>query len=101
MPRIIRSGTIYWPAYKLDYKKLLEEDPICIKDKLFSDKDLVITDLASTTKYLGIHKELNEKYKLYEVADADSDFENVTTEYEDKFMSYGMKIYRCEAKKRK
>ena len=62
---------------KLDYKKLLEEDPICIKDKLFSDKDLVITDLASTTKYLGIHKELNEKYKLYEVADADSDFENV------------------------
>ncbi|MGL4910995.1 MAG: tRNA (guanosine(46)-N7)-methyltransferase TrmB [Romboutsia sp.] len=29
-----------------------------------------------------------------------SDFENVTTEYEDKFMSYGMKIFRCEAKKR-
>ena len=25
--------------------------------------------------------------------------ENVTTEYEDKFMSQGMKIYRCEAKK--
>ena len=32
---------------------------------------------------------------------ANSDFENVTTEYEDKFMSYGMKIYRCEAKKLK
>lgn len=31
---------------------------------------------------------------------AESDFENVTTEYEDKFMSYGMKIFRCEAKKR-
>ncbi|MEG1310937.1 MAG: tRNA (guanosine(46)-N7)-methyltransferase TrmB [Romboutsia sp.] len=30
-----------------------------------------------------------------------SDFENVTTEYEDKFMSYGMKIFRCEANKRK
>ncbi|MGL5346922.1 MAG: tRNA (guanosine(46)-N7)-methyltransferase TrmB [Peptostreptococcaceae bacterium] len=30
---------------------------------------------------------------------ANSDFENVTTEYEDKFMSYGMKIFRCEAKK--
>lgn len=26
--------------------------------------------------------------------------ENITTEYEDKFMSQGMKIYRCEAKKR-
>ena len=32
---------------------------------------------------------------------ANSDFENVTSEYEDKFMSYGMKIYRCEAKKSK
>lgn len=31
---------------------------------------------------------------------ANSPFENVTTEYEDKFMSYGMKIFRCEAKKR-
>lgn len=31
---------------------------------------------------------------------ANSDIENITTEYEDKFMSYGMKIYRCEAKKR-
>ena len=31
---------------------------------------------------------------------ANSDFKNVTTEYEDKFMSYGMNIYRCEAKKR-
>lgn len=30
---------------------------------------------------------------------AKSDFKNVTTEYEDKFMSYGMRIFRCEAKK--
>ncbi|MEF9990617.1 MAG: tRNA (guanosine(46)-N7)-methyltransferase TrmB [Romboutsia sp.] len=28
------------------------------------------------------------------------DIHNVTTEYEDKFMSQGMKIFRCEAKKR-
>lgn len=32
---------------------------------------------------------------------ANSEFiENVTTEYEDKFMSQGMRIFRCEAKKR-
>lgn len=31
---------------------------------------------------------------------ANCDFENITTEYENKFMSYGMKIHRCEAKKR-
>ncbi len=29
-----------------------------------------------------------------------SDFENVTTEYEDKFISQGLKIFRCEAKLR-
>ncbi|MDV9820379.1 tRNA (guanosine(46)-N7)-methyltransferase TrmB, partial [Clostridioides difficile] len=30
-----------------------------------------------------------------------SEYENnVTTEYEDKFMSQGMRIFRCEAKKR-
>lgn len=31
---------------------------------------------------------------------ARSEFENVTTEYEDKFMSQGLKIFRCEAKLR-
>ena len=31
---------------------------------------------------------------------ANSDFENVTTEYEDKFRSQGLKIFRCEAKSR-
>ena len=30
---------------------------------------------------------------------SNSDFENVTTEYEDKFISQGLKIFRCEAKK--
>lgn len=32
---------------------------------------------------------------------ANSPFENITTEYEDKFMSNGMKIFRCEAEVRK
>lgn len=30
----------------------------------------------------------------------DEDFENVTTEYEDKFMAQGMQIFRCEASKK-
>ena len=30
-----------------------------------------------------------------------TEIENITTEYEDKFMSQGLQIYRCEAKKRK
>lgn len=41
----------------------------------------------------------NWKLKNISLDLANSDFENVTTEYEDKFMSYGMKIFRCEASK--
>ena len=61
----------------IDYKKLLEEEPTVIKDKFFDNKDLVITDLKSVTKYFEIHKNLNEKYKLSEIANADTDFEKV------------------------
>lgn len=61
----------------VDYKKLLEEEPVIIKDKFFDNKDLVATDLESATEYFDIHKKLNEKYKLYEIADADTDFEKV------------------------
>lgn len=63
---------------KLDYKKLLEEDPISINDKYYVDsEDLVETDLAHISAYHELHQKLNEKYKLSEVADADTDFEKV------------------------
>lgn len=79
------------------------------------------------SNFLNIYKEiLNEKgeihfktdneklfeFSLNEIASNDwllknisldlfnSDFENVTTEYEDKFISQGLKIFRCEAKLR-
>ncbi|WP_195938872.1 tRNA (guanosine(46)-N7)-methyltransferase TrmB [Romboutsia sp. 1001713B170131_170501_G6] len=42
----------------------------------------------------------NWKLKNISLDLANSEFENVTTEYEDKFMSYGMKIFRCEARKK-
>lgn len=61
----------------INYKKLLEEEPIIIKDKFSNNKDLVITDLLNITKPFDIHKTLNEKYKLSEVANADTDFEKV------------------------
>lgn len=44
----------------VDYKKLLEEEPVTIKDKFFDNKDLVATDLESATEYFDIHKKLNE-----------------------------------------
>lgn len=61
----------------IDYKKLLEEEPTIINDKFFDNKDLIVTDLRSVTKYFDIHKKLNEKYKLSEVANADTDFKKV------------------------
>lgn len=89
--------------------------------KRWSKRRLTHTNFLERYKYIlnndgEIHlKTDNEKlfeFSLNEIASnnfilknisldlANSDFQNVTTEYEDKFMSYGMKIYRCEAKKR-
>lgn len=63
---------------KLDYKKLLAEDPVEIRDKYYLDnEDLVETDLAHTAAFFELHKKINEKYKLSEVATADTDFEKV------------------------
>ena len=50
---------------------------------------------------LNEFSEANLKLKNITLDLANSDYEgNVTTEYEDKFMSYGMKIYRVEGIKR-
>ena len=63
---------------ELDYKKLLAEDPVEIRDKYYVDnEDLVETDLAHISATRELHKKLEEKYKLSEVATADTDFEKV------------------------
>lgn len=62
---------------KLDYKKLLAEDPLCINDKFFNNKDLIPTDLESATAYLALHSQLNDKYHLTAIATAQTDFEKV------------------------
>jgi len=63
---------------KLDYKKMLEEDPVSINDKYYvGDEDLEETDLAHTCTYYELHDKLNKKYKLTKIADADTDFEKV------------------------
>ena len=59
----------------LDYKKLLEEEPVEISDKCYLDNgNLVETDLEHTSSYFELHRNLNEKYKLSEIATADTDF---------------------------
>lgn len=60
---------------ELDYKKLLAEDPVEIRDKYYVDnEDLVETDLAHTSATHELHHNLNDKYKLSEIATADTDF---------------------------
>lgn len=62
----------------INYKKLLEEEPVEIRDKCYIDNaDLVETDLEHTSSYFELHRTLNEKYKLSEIATADTDFKKV------------------------
>ena len=63
---------------ELDYKKMLAEDPVEIRDKYYlENENLVETDLAHTSATYELHNKLNEKYNLSEVATADTDFEKV------------------------
>ncbi len=63
---------------KTDYRKLLAEEPLCIKDEYYGDKkDLVETDLPSVTEYSELHRKLDETYKISETAEALTDFEKV------------------------
>ena len=63
---------------ELDYKKMITEDPVEIRDKYYlENENLVETDLEHTCKHFELHRKLNEKYKLSTVATTDTDFEKV------------------------
>ena len=60
---------------KLDYKKLLGEEPVEISDKCYLDNGaLAETALEHTCKYFELHRKLNERYMLSAVAGDDGDF---------------------------
>ena len=52
-------------------------------------------------KNIEMHEKDIDEGKLVITIEAENneDIENITTEYEDKFISQGLKIYRCEAQK--
>ena len=77
--------------------------------KIFLDKYIFILDEECEIHFKTDNESLFE-FSLNEMASkfllknisldlANSDIENITTEYEDKFMAQNMKIYRLEAKK--
>lgn len=59
----------------IDYEKALKEAPVCIKDKTYNNKELSPTDAESIMKRSELHDELDGKYKLSEIASANTDFE--------------------------
>ena len=60
---------------KLDFEKLLAEDPLCVKDQSFNDRALIVTDLEKAAGYFELHRQIANKYHLREIATAKTDFE--------------------------
>ncbi|CEJ73774.1 tRNA guanine-N(7(-methyltransferase [[Clostridium] sordellii] len=87
-----------WYKRRLTYRGFLENYKKLLKD----DGEIHFkTDNEKLFEFsLNEFSEANLKLKNITLDLANSDYEgNVTTEYEDKFMSYGMKIYRLEGLK--
>lgn len=87
-----------WYKRRLTYRGFLENYKNLLKD----DGEIHFkTDNEKLFEFsLNEFSEVNLKLKNITLDLANSDYEgNVTTEYEDKFMSYGMKIYRVEGLK--
>lgn len=87
-----------WYKRRLTYRGFLEN----YKKLLNDDGEIHFkTDNEKLFEFsLNEFSEANLKLKNIALDLANSDYEgNVTTEYEDKFMSYGMKIYRVEGLK--
>lgn len=58
-----------------DYEEELRNEPVCIKDKAYGDKEQTPTDAVSIMNVFELHDELEEKYDLSSVASAGTDFE--------------------------
>ncbi|MBQ7115044.1 MAG: transglutaminase domain-containing protein [Clostridia bacterium] len=60
---------------EMDYEEALLKEPVCIKDMASEDRELTETELDKIIKPYDFHIQLNEKYKLSDIATADSDFD--------------------------
>lgn len=60
---------------EMDYEEALLKEPVCIKDMASEDRELTETELDKIIKPYDFHAQLNEKYKLSDIATADSDFD--------------------------
>ena len=78
MPLQINSKKYEEFVRKIDYKRLLTEEPLCIKDEYYGDnKELIKTDLSCISGYIELHRNLDETYGLSEIAEFGNDYEKV------------------------
>lgn len=94
-----------WPKNRWSKRRLTHSDFLNIYRNVLDEKGEIHfkTDNEKLFEFsLNEIAENDWKLKNISLDLANSNFEeNVTTEYEDKFMAQGMKIYRLEAAKRK
>lgn len=93
-----------WPKNRWEKRRLTHSDFLNIYRKLLDENGEIHfkTDNEKLFEF-SLNEIAGNDWKLKNISLdlANSKFEgNVTTEYEDKFMSQGMKIYRLEAAKR-
>ena len=89
-----------WAKRRLTHSNFLKKYETILKDEgeLHFKTDNI--DLFE----FSLNEIINNNWRLKNISlnlAKNTEIENITTEYEDKFMSQGMQIYRCEAKKNK
>ncbi|MDB8804949.1 MULTISPECIES: tRNA (guanosine(46)-N7)-methyltransferase TrmB [unclassified Romboutsia] len=92
-----------WPKKRWAKRRLTHKNFLNMYNEILNDDGEIHfkTDNENLFEFsLNEITDNNWKLKNISLDLANSEFENVTTEYEDKFMSYGMKIFRCEARKK-
>ncbi|WP_099188330.1 tRNA (guanosine(46)-N7)-methyltransferase TrmB [Tepidibacter mesophilus] len=93
-----------WPKKRWAKRRLTHSGFLDMYNKVLSDDGEIHFKTDNEKLFEFSINEISEyglKLQNISLDLANSEFEgNVTTEYEDKFMNQGMKIYRCEGKKR-
>ncbi|MEJ8555387.1 tRNA (guanosine(46)-N7)-methyltransferase TrmB [Tepidibacter sp. Z1-5] len=93
-----------WPKKRWAKRRLTHSNFLDMYNKILTDDGEIHFKTDNEKLFEFSLNEISEyglKLQNISLDLANSGFEgNVTTEYEDKFMNQGMKIYRCEGKKR-
>ena len=91
-----------WPKNKHEKRRLTSEDYLKVYEDIFKSKKVIIQKTDNQNLFESSIINLNKmNYKITEISLdlKNSEIENVTTEYEDKFVSQDIKINYLKAEK--